>query len=138
VTPSVSVTPSTTPSITPSTSVPTVRLDWSTSGISGGRLQVNDALGNLVVDDSTSTPSNGTVYFTAGETPYSITGSWTAGSGNIIRYRVCDITNSAELYYSGDIDNVTGSLAYLVSPTPLHVSVELTAGSGSTPLTCPS
>ena len=137
VTPSISVTPSVTPSSSPP---PQIRLDWATGPGSGGAgtLQVQNANGTQVLNETTIvTSKSGTIYFTPSEVPFSITGSWSAGSGNIVRYRVCDISTLSELYYSGDIDNSTGSITYLVDPTPLHTSVSLTSGTGNTPLACP-
>jgi hypothetical protein len=138
--PTISVTPSMTPTITPSPSTQVIRLDWATGPGNGGAgiLQVQNANGTQVLNETTiATSKSGTLYFTPSEVPFSITGSWGAGSGNIVRYRVCNITNLSELYYSGDIDNMVVSLSYLVDPTPLHTSVELTSGTGATPLACP-
>lgn len=144
ITPSVtstpSITPSITPSVTPSTSEPTIRIDWTLSpgNGGGGLLEMHDANGVQILNQSTSgTSQNGTIYLSASETPYSVTGSWSAGSGNIVRYRICDVTNLTEIYYSGDIDNVTGSISYLVNPTPLHSSVHLTSGTSTYPIVCP-
>jgi hypothetical protein len=66
--------------------------------------------------------------------PYTIRGSWVSGSGNIIKYRVCDSTG--EIFYSGDITNVVGSVDYTPSPVPLNASVALTA-QNVTPTPCP-
>ncbi len=120
----------------------TIMLNWSMSPGNGGSgiLQVQNANGTQVLNESTTaTSKSGTLYFTPSEVPYSITGSWSAGSGNIVRYRVCDIniTSSGELFYSGDIDNMAGSVPYLVNPTPLQASVQLTSGVSTYPILCP-
>ena len=127
-------------STTTTTSAPsTVQVDWvvGTSSGGGGRLEIFDINNTSVLDKSTTgTTQSGTIYISQANLPYTVVGSWTAGSGNIVRYRICDITNLGEIYYSGDIDINNGSVSYQVYPTPLHTSVALTSG-GQTPLSCP-
>jgi len=63
--------------------------------------------------------------------------SWSAGSGNIVRYRICDLSGN-ELYYGPDIDNALGDDSYLLSPTPLDFYVLGTSGASTYPSVCPS
>lgn len=122
-----------TPTPTPSATPTQPRLDWSLGTQSGGRLIVTDAFGNELLNQITSiTPKSGTIYINESVLPYTITGLWNSGSGNTIRYRVCDISNSGELFYSGAITIMEGSVDYIVGPpnlsaTPMHVSVDLRA-----------
>lgn len=119
----------------------TIQLMWSVGTNNGGSgtLQVRNASGVQVLNESTAASTkSGTLYFTPSEVPFSITGSWSGGSGNIIRYRVCNPSVSGgELFYSGDIDNMAASIPYLVDPTPLFVSVHLTSGVSTYPIQCP-
>lgn len=110
-----------------------VRIDWSVSG-TGGELVIDDTNGLNLLTRSSS--GSGTIYLAEADTPYSVTGNWGSGSGNIIRYRICDITNAGEIYYSPDIDNLTASDSYTVDPTPLYTYVVLTAND-TIPMTCP-
>jgi hypothetical protein len=114
-------------------------IDWVT-GIKGageGVLKIRDSAGTVILDETTGIGvKNGTLFVTSSLLPYSVTGSWSAGSGNIVRYRICNIESGGELFYSGDIDLNTGSVAFLVSPTPLTTKVHLTSG-GQTPTVCP-
>ena len=125
---------------TTTTSAPsTVQVDWTvgTSSGGGGRLQIFDINNTSVLDKSTSgTTQSGTIYISQANLPYTVVGSWTAGSGNIVRYRICNISTLSEEYYSGDIDINNSSVSYQVYPTPLHASVGLTSG-GQTPMSCP-
>ena len=135
-------TPTPTPTPIPPTPTPTptpsqARLDWSLNSGTGGNLEVLDKNGSTLLDEnSTFTQKSGTIYIDDTLLPYTITGSWAGGSGNIIRFRVCDITNAIQLYESGPIDNMVGSESFTVNPTPLHVSVNLTTNN-TTPFICP-
>jgi hypothetical protein len=114
-------------------------IDWVTGikGAGAGVLKIRDSAGTVILDETTGTGvKNGTLFVTSSLLPYSVTGSWSAGSGNIVRYRICNIESGGELFYSGDIDLNTGSVAFLVSPTPLTTKVHLTSG-GQTPTVCP-
>lgn len=112
-------------------------INWYVSASSGGsgQLEIRDSLGTQLL----STASSGDAYFTGTVTtsnlPYSVTGSWNAGSGNIVRYRVCYPTSNYEIFYSGDIDSTTGSIATSVYPAGT-TTVFLTSGTGLTPPAC--
>ena len=67
--------------------------------------------------------------------PYTIRGSWVSGSGNIVKYRVCD--EFGELFYSGSITNAIGSVDYTLSPTPTNAIVYLTSNNVTPPF-CPA
>jgi hypothetical protein len=117
-----------------------VQIDWVTGpkGAGAGELEIRNSAGTVVLSEIT-TPSqkSGSIYISTSLVPFSVTGSWSAGSGNIIRYRVCDIYNGGELFYSGDIDIITGSESYLASPTSYQTQVWLTSGASNTPPVCP-
>jgi len=144
-TPSISTTASPSISVTPSMSVSAattlIQVNWVTGpkGAGAGELIIRNLAGTIILDEIT-TPSlkSGTLYIDPSLVPFSVTGSWSAGSGNIIRYRVCDIYNGGELFYSGDIDEVLGSVSYLASPTSFQTQVYLTSGVSSTPPACPT
>lgn len=135
------LTPTPTPTLTP-TPTPTqvqVRIDWITGpkGAGAGTLEINDVNGTQLLNEITAPGSkSGTIYISQAQAPYSVTGSWSAGSGNVVYYRICDIGNLSEVFYSEGINNATGSVVYEVYPTPLHTQVHLTSG-GSIPTECP-
>jgi hypothetical protein len=137
--PSTTTTTSTTSSTTSTTTtaVPTtVRLDWGVGNQSGGQLIVfNNSMSQLLNITSTAgSAQSGTIYPLISELPYTIRGEWVSGSGNIIRYRVCDLTGT--IYTSGEIDIITQYEDYVASPTPTYASVYLTA-QNVTPPPCP-
>lgn len=114
-----------------------VILSWSLNNQVGGRLIVyNNLMVELLNVVTTTSIQSGTIYPLITELPYTIRGQWESGSGNIVQYRVCDVSVGGEIYYSGPIDNMTGNIDYTVTPTPNHASVFLTSGN-VTPLSCP-
>jgi len=138
-TPTLTPTPTPTLTPTPTPTAPQVRIDWITGpkGAGAGTLEINDVNGTQLLDEITSpSTKSGTIYINQSQAPYSVTGSWSAGSGNVVYYRICDISNLAEVFYSEGINNDTGSVLYNVNPTPLHTQVHLTSG-GSIPTECP-
>lgn len=117
-------------------SATTVTLSWSLNNQVGGRLIVyNNSMVELLNVVTTTSAQSGTIYPLVTELPYTIRGAWNSGSGNIVQYRVCNISAGGEIYYSGPIDNLTGNIDYEVTPTPSHASVNLTSGN-VTPLIC--
>ena len=138
-TPTLTPTPTPTLTPTPTPTAPQVRIDWITGpkGAGAGTLEINDVNGTQLLDEITApSTKSGTIYINQSQAPYSVTGSWSAGSGNVVYYRICDISNLAEIFYSEGINNATGSVLYNVNPTPLHTQVHLTSG-GSIPTECP-
>ena len=140
-TPTPTLTPTPTPTLTPTptATLAQAQINWITGvkGAGAGDLVIRDLNGNILVDEITGVSvKSGTVYVNQSALPYSVTGSWSAGSGNVVYYRICDISNTGEIFYSGGINNATGSVKYLVNPTPLHTQVHLTSG-GQIPTACP-
>lgn len=140
ITPTFTLTPTytITPTFTPTPTPLLIRIDWFLGADSGGKLIVLDNLGNEVLNETTSAGSSrsGTLYLTNSQVPYTIRGGWASGSGNIIRYRVCDMIGGGEIFFSGPIDNMLGNVDYYANPTPIWVSVYLGANN-NTPLLCP-
>lgn len=116
----------------------TVRIDWNVGAQSGGALVIFDSsmteLLNIV--SSAGSAQSGTIYPLITELPYTIRGQWASGSGNIIKYNVCDMTDGGTIYTSGDIDIVVDFEDYTPSPTPVYTLVQLRANN-VTPPTCP-
>ena len=115
------------------------QINWHVSASTGGsgELEIRDSTGTqlLLTSSIASTDLSGYIYVSASNMPYSVTGSWSSGINNIVRYRICYIPTSYEIFYSGDIDNVTGSVATSAF-TSGSTSVFLTATSDLTPPTC--
>lgn len=117
-------------------SAETVILSWQLNNQVGGRLIVyNNSMVELLNVVTTTSVQSGTIYPLITELPYEIRGQWVSGSGNIVQYKICNISEGGEIYESGPIDNMTGYIDYTVTPTPNHVSVNLTSGN-ITPLIC--
>ena len=118
--------------------VTTVTLDWTVGNQSGGELIVfNNAMSIILSITSTAGSSqSGTIYPLISELPYTIRGQWASGSSNIIQFNVCDIIAGGTIYTSGPITIVEVYEDYLVTPTPVHGLVNLTA-QNVTPISCP-
>jgi len=116
----------------------TVQLDWNVGNQSGGSLVVfNNAMTQILNITSTAgSVQSGTIYPSVSELPYTIRGEWVSGSGNIIKYNVCDIIGGGLIFESGAITIVEEFEDYVVSPTPYHALVSLRA-QNVTPPTCP-
>ena len=116
----------------------TVRIDWNVGAQSGGALVIFDSSMTelLNVVSSAGSAQSGTIYPLITELPYTIRGQWASGSGNIIKYNVCDMTDGGTIYTSGDIDIVVDFEDYTPSPTPVYTLVQLRANN-VTPPTCP-
>jgi len=116
----------------------TVQLDWSVGNQQGGSLVVfNNVMSQILNITSTAgSVQSGTIYPSLSELPYTIRGEWVSGSGNIIKYNICDIIGGGLVYESGAITNVEEFEDYVVSPTPYHALVSLRANN-VTPPSCP-
>jgi hypothetical protein len=133
-------TPTPTPTFTPTpsaTSSSPVRVDWYLKAAAKASLQVLSNTSSLLLDEtSAGTDRSGTIYVALSDLPYTVVGNWASGSGNIVRYNICDTGNGGEVYASGPIDAMLGSESYLVTPTPLWITINV-VGNNTTPPTCP-
>ena len=116
----------------------TVTLDWTVGQQSGGALIIfNNVMSQLLnVTSTAGGAQSGTIYPLISELPYTIRGEWVSGSGNIIQFNLCDIIGGGTIFTSAPITNVEGYEDYLVTPTPVHGLVNLTAQNVTLP-TCP-
>lgn len=140
-TPSVLYNPSicsTCPTVTPTN---ITQLNWNITSQAGGRLTVYDKDDNVLLDEDVTlvgSPKSGTLNIDESVLPYKIKGWWLSGSGNIVYFRVCDISNTSELYISSPLgpSQLTTDETYEVNPTPLIVSVTMWKDGQITPV-CP-
>ncbi len=140
-----SITPTPTPTATPTpTPTPTetmAQLYWTITENAGGRITVYDVDDNELLDETVSlagASKNGIVSIPNSGLPYRIVGWWNNGSGNIVQYLVCDISNASQLHTSsplGPSELITDE-EYIVDPTPLIASVTLWKNGQIAP-TCP-
>ena len=116
----------------------TVQIDWWLGNQYGGELVIlNSSMSELLnVTTTAARVRSGTIYVLTSDLPYTVRGQWVSGSGNIIHFNICDVTSGGQIYESGPIDNMIGQEDYLVTPTPLHALVQLTANN-ITPPSCP-
>jgi hypothetical protein len=134
-TPTATLTPTPTPSATSSGSP--VRVDWFLKAAAKASVQVLSNTSSLLLDEtSAGVDRSGTIYVALSDLPYTVVGNWASGSGNIVRYNICDTGNGGEVYASGPIDVSLGSESYLVTPTPLWITINV-VGNNTTPPTCP-
>ena len=118
-------------------SVTSFILDWYVGNQSGGELIVFNNAMSIILDITSTAGSSqsGTIYPLVSELPYTIRGQWVSGSSNIIQFNLCDLIGGGTIYTSGLI--TIGSYEdYLVTPTPYHALVNLTARDVAPP-TCP-
>jgi len=117
---------------------PVLRIDWNVGNQNGGQLIIyNSSMVEILnITSTSSTPQNGTIYPLVSETPYTVRGQWVSGSGNIVRYNVCNGIDGTLEFSSGVIDITTTYEDYLVSPTPVHTIIHLRAQNVPVP-SCP-
>lgn len=125
----------------PVTTVSTsVNLNWSVGTTIGGRLVIiNNTTSTTILTQDTDGASilSGSVVLSFGYS-YTISGRWTSGSGNTIRYRVCDTDNSTELFYTPvDISSTNTTVDHTFSlpltPSSNNISVTLRSGGSIVP-----
>jgi len=124
---------------TSTTTLPPAVIYWRTKGGGGGggELEIRDVSNNLLLSNTTANIAfSGSLSVPATQLPISVKGSWTAGSGNIVRYRICDGDPGSEIYTSPDIDIAMGSDTYVLSPVPLLTYIHLTSGQNNHPVNC--
>jgi hypothetical protein len=131
-------TPTPTPTLTPGN---TVRLYWSTNNNTGGQLLVTSnggSEGDLLNEVSTSTTKSGYIDILESQCPYTIIGRWYSGSGNLVKFRICDVTTGSEIYTSPYIDNgfnYNSEESYPMGPpTPIVASVALYSRADMVPI----
>ena len=113
-------------------------LDYYVGNQPGGELIIFDNAMSIILDITSTGGSSqsGTIYPLLEQLPYTIRGQWVSGSGNIIRFNLCDVHNGGLIYESGEINISNVYEDYLVTPTPIHGLVNLTA-QNVLPPSCP-
>jgi hypothetical protein len=133
--------PTTTTTSTSTTAAPSdISMYWTLSPKNGGNgiLSVLNSSNVEIFSQATGvTATSGTFTTAVSNAPLTVKMSWSAGSSNIVRYRICDGVGS-EIYYGPDIDNALGDDSYALSPTPLSFYVYGTSGATTYPSICPS
>jgi hypothetical protein len=132
-------TPTTTTTTSTTLPVPELRLDWFVGGQSGGKLIVFSSSGAqlLNVTSNAGSSQSGVIYPSLSDLPYTVRGEWVSGTGNIVRFRICDQIAGGEVYTSGPITSVNIYEDYILAPTPIQTFVSLTAQNVPPPV-CPS
>ena len=134
-------TTTTTSTTTTTTASPSsISVYWTLSPKNGGNgvLSILNSSNIEIFSQATGvTATSGTFTTSVSNAPLTVKMSWSAGSSNIVRYRICDGLGS-EIYYGPDIDSALGDDSYLLSPTPLSFYVYGTSGASTYPPICPS
>lgn len=122
---------------TTTTTTPTPHVYYNIGGGISGNLSVTRISDSVVVltQDSSSTVLTGQINVTNAQ--YRIRGTWLSGSGNIVNFRVCDMTTGTELFYSTTPATASNStvdyLFTFTSGTP-NIMVFLRAQNASVPV----
>lgn len=134
-TPSITPSPSSSPTITP-TPTGGYTINWNIPQYSGAGLLITDVNNTIVLNENSSNSQSkyGIVTLTLSQLPYTIKGYWYSGSGNIVRYNVCDLTSGGELYTSSPL-SVGEEESITISPTPYEASVNI-VGQNTLPPIC--
>jgi hypothetical protein len=136
---STSTTSTSTTSTTSTTTLAPVTVHWDLTANNGGgaSLEILNGSNSIIFSQTTSgVAQSGTFVTDAGQAPLSVRYSWTAGSGNIVRYRICDGSPGSELYNGPEIDISMGYDTYLLSPTPLEFWIHGSSGVNTHPVNC--
>jgi hypothetical protein len=113
------------------------RINWSIKGGSSSGLEILSVSSSVLLSESSSgVDRTGFIDVTLSDLPYTVTGRWNSGSGNIVRYNICDITNGGEIFTSSAINNMNMEESHTVSPTPYEIKVSV-VGQNNTPMSCP-
>ena len=134
-----STTSTTTTSTTSTTTLAPVTVHWDLTANNGGgaSLEILNGSNSIIFSQATSgVAQSGTFVTDIGQAPLSVRYSWTAGSGNIVRYRICDGSPGSELYNGPEIDISMGYDTYLLSPTPFEFWIHGSSGVNTHPVNC--
>ena len=124
---------------TSTTTLAPVTIHWDLTPNNGGgaELQILNGSNSIIFSQTTSgVAQSGTFVTDIGQAPLSVRYLWSAGSGNIVRYRICDGSPGSEIYNGPDIDISMGSDTYLLSPTPFEFWVHGSSGVNTHPVNC--
>jgi hypothetical protein len=117
------------------TATSTYRINWFIDGGSSSGLEIQSASSAVLLSESSAGfDRSGYIDVSPSDLPYTVTGRWNSGSSNIVRYNICD-TSGGQIYASGPIDLMSMEEAYLVSPTPNEITVNV-VGQGNIPMSC--
>jgi hypothetical protein len=126
------VAPAPTPTATASS---LARINWFLAAGSASGIIVESASGGQLLNETSTGGVNRSGYIDVNpsDLPYTVIGRWNSGSGNIVRYNICDEYGS-EIFASGPIDLVTMEEAHQVSPTPNQISVNVVGQNNMPPI----
>lgn len=114
------------PTPTPTATASGAIVYWSLAQGSASGLEITSVTGAVLLSESASGAStrSGSITVPLASLPYTVTGRWNSGSGNIVRYIICDGDGNS-IYASSPIDNMGVEESYTVTPTPLVVSINV-------------
>lgn len=104
---------------------------WSIIGPVGGKFTIysNDLVTELLEVLTDGTFKTGTIYPTSAQLPYTIIGEYLSGGvENTSRYRICDVSTSTEIFFSGTINSVTPIVGYTVTPNLSESYIHFASG----------
>ena len=116
----------------------TATINYSVQGSRAGLTIYSTSGAELLnkVAISSGTVLTGTITVSSSDLPYRVVGSFEGGSGNIVRFIICD-DNGGTIVESEPIDSAVGSNEVILNPTPLSVTIRV-RGSNVSPGVCPT
>jgi hypothetical protein len=116
------VAPAPTPTATASS---LARIYWTLAAGSASGIIVESASGGTLLNENASgTLRSGYIDVSPSDLPYTVIGRWNSGSGNVVRYNICDDYGS-EIFQSQAITNMNMEESHQVFPTPNVVYVNV-------------
>jgi hypothetical protein len=124
------------PAPTPTaTATQSSRIYWTLAAGSASGIIVESASGGqLLNQNSSGAPRSGYIDVNPSDLPYTVIGRWNSGSGNIVRYNICD-ASGGEIFASQAITNMNMEESHQLSPTPNEIYVNV-VGQNQNPPPC--
>lgn len=108
-----------------STATQSSRIYWGLKQGSASGLIIESASGGQLLNETSSgVYRSGYIDVSLSDLPYTVIGRWNSGSGNIVRYNICDVYGN-EIFLSGPIDLNASEESHQVSPTPTEIYVNV-------------
>jgi hypothetical protein len=116
----------------------TLTLSWSINGTAGGNLTIKSGVTELLnINSISGEAQSGVLYLTPAQASNVIFSGYNYASSGPSRFRVCDITNGSQIFYSGDIGYGNTIYAPTTGSYNLSASTSVSLTVNATPFICP-
>lgn len=128
-------TTTTSTSTTTTTAAPTPLINYTIGGGFGAKLEIIRVSDGAVVFSRLSSDTLFTGTYSATYADYIIKVSWYSGSGNTIRYRICNVNTRAQIYYTTTPITIGGTNSFTFTPnsTVNRISVNVQSQNSTVP-----